>query len=147
MSNTEWPNTISEWRDRSWNPEGSRPYDLWKREPLRDFFQQNRYILWLSEHELGMTSGSLELISPNDEPRRPDGFTFVTRYQCQPGIVIAKANFGQGKNIHYTARTIHNQDVGIRLISIDEVTSTTKPSDASPRDPQRFEEITTYFLS
>ncbi|KAK0442410.1 hypothetical protein EV421DRAFT_1710862 [Armillaria borealis] len=117
MSDVEWPKTISEWRDRSWNPEGSRPYDLWKREPLRDFFRQNGYILWHSEHELGISTGSVELIPPNDEPRRPDGYTFLT--QCQPGIVIYKANFGQVKNIHCTARTIHNQDVVIRLISID----------------------------
>ncbi|PBK60618.1 hypothetical protein ARMSODRAFT_722197 [Armillaria solidipes] len=119
MSDVEWPKSISEWRDRSWNPEGSRPYDLWKREPLRDFFRQNGYILWHSEHELGISTGSVELIPPNDAPRRPDGYTFVTRYQCQPGIVIYKANFGQVKNIHCTARTIHNQDVVIRLISID----------------------------
>ncbi|PBK60629.1 hypothetical protein ARMSODRAFT_1026368 [Armillaria solidipes] len=114
----EWPKIVTELHDRCWKPEGSRLYDLWKPEPLRKFFQEHGYILWLSMYEEGWgDKHNVELLTPNDEPRRPDGYTFVSRYQCQPGIVIYK-NFTHLNNIHYPARTIHNQDVLIRLISI-----------------------------
>ncbi|KAG7443959.1 uncharacterized protein BT62DRAFT_921595 [Guyanagaster necrorhizus] len=42
----------------------------------------------------------------NDEPHHPDGFTFLTHYQCEPGIIIYKPDFGQ-------------LDILIHLISID----------------------------
>ncbi|KAG7443949.1 uncharacterized protein BT62DRAFT_305933 [Guyanagaster necrorhizus] len=114
----EWPKTIPEWRNRCWEPEGSRPYDLWKPEPLQNFFQEHGYTLWISMYEQGL-GDNVELLPPNGEPRRPDGFTFLTRYQCEPGIVIYKSNFSHVNNIHCPARTIHNQDVLIRLVSID----------------------------
>ncbi|KAK0444160.1 hypothetical protein EV421DRAFT_495983 [Armillaria borealis] len=98
----------------------SRPYDLWKREPLQKFFQDHGYTLWISEYEQGLGDiYNVQLHPPNDEPRRPDGYTFVSRYQCQPGILIHKPEFSQVNSIHCPARTIHNQDVLIRLISID----------------------------
>ncbi len=54
MSYFEWPKTVKEWRDRGWKPDGSRPYDLWKREPLQKFFQDHGYTLWISEYEQGL---------------------------------------------------------------------------------------------
>ncbi|SJL07151.1 uncharacterized protein ARMOST_10494 [Armillaria ostoyae] len=122
MTHFEWPKTIQEWRDRCWKPEGSWPYDLWRREPLRKFFQDNGYILWINLKVRGLGNEyqhHLDLSPPNDEPRRPDGYTFVTRYQCEPGIDISRTNFSHLNNIHCPARTIHNQDVLIRLVSID----------------------------
>ncbi|KAK0224394.1 hypothetical protein EDD85DRAFT_941073 [Armillaria nabsnona] len=122
MTFSQWPNTLPKWRDRCFKPEGSWPYDLWKPEPLQNFFREHGYHLWVTMHGCGLGDEDhhhLSLIPPNDEPRRPDGYTFVTRYQCEPGIVIHRANFHQLRNIHCPARTIHNQDVLIRLISID----------------------------
>ncbi|PBK60620.1 hypothetical protein ARMSODRAFT_897708, partial [Armillaria solidipes] len=94
-------------------------------EPLQNFFREHGYHLWVTMHDRGLGDDHhhhLALIPPNEEPRRPDGYTFVTRYQCEPGIIIHRPNFIQLaclKNIHCAARTIHNQDVLIRLISID----------------------------
>ncbi len=98
MTFSEWPNTLPKWRDRCFKPEGSWPYDLWKPESLQNFFREHGYHLWVTMHECGLGDEDhhhLSLIPPNDEPRRPDGYTFVTRYQCEPGIVIHRANFHQ----------------------------------------------------
>ncbi len=96
MTHFEWPKTVKEWRDGGWKPDGSRPYDLGKREPLRKFFQDHGYTLWISEYEQGFGDMcNVQLHPPNDEPRRPDGYTFVSRYQCQPGILIYKPEFSQ----------------------------------------------------
>ncbi|KAK0452740.1 uncharacterized protein EV420DRAFT_1645590 [Desarmillaria tabescens] len=118
MTHLEWPKTLQEWRDRCWKLEGSWPYDLWRREPLRKFFQENGYTLWINLNVWGLGGDfrdHLELFPPNDEPRRPDGYTFVSRYQCEPGLDIGRMIFGHLNNIHCPARTAHNQDVLIRL--------------------------------
>ncbi|KAG7443937.1 uncharacterized protein BT62DRAFT_901657 [Guyanagaster necrorhizus] len=122
MTLIEWPKTLHEWRERCWKPEGSWPYDLWKREPLQKFFQEHGYSLWVTLYERGRGDSGhhrVSLVPASDEPRRPDGYTFLTRYECEPGIAIQEPDFGQLKNIHCAARTLHNQDVVIRLISID----------------------------
>ncbi|KAK0449459.1 hypothetical protein EV421DRAFT_1900141 [Armillaria borealis] len=122
MTHFEWPKTIQEWRDRCWKPEGSWPYDLWRREPLRKFFQDNGYTLWINLNVRGLGNEyqhHLDLSPPNDEPRRPDGYIFVTRYQCEPGIDISRTNFSHLNNIHCPARTVHNQDVLIRLVTYE----------------------------
>ncbi|PBL04461.1 hypothetical protein ARMGADRAFT_1158253 [Armillaria gallica] len=105
MSYFEWPKTVKEWRDRGWKPDGSRPYDLWKRKPLQKLNKA-----W--------ETYNVQLHPPNDEPRRPDGYTFLSRYQCQPGILIYKPEFSQAAS-SIVQHTIYNQDVLIRLISID----------------------------
>ncbi|SJK99391.1 uncharacterized protein ARMOST_02688 [Armillaria ostoyae] len=120
MTHFEWPKTVKERRDRGWKPDGSRPYDLWKREALRKFFQDHGYTLWISEYEQGLGDiYNVQLHPPNDEPRRPDGYTFFSRYQWQPGILIYKPEFTQANSIHCLARSIYNQDILIRLINID----------------------------
>ncbi|SJL13906.1 uncharacterized protein ARMOST_17356 [Armillaria ostoyae] len=122
MTSSEWPKTLPEWRNRCFKPEDSWPYDLWKPEPLQNFFREHGYHLWVTMHDRGLGDDHhhhLALIPPNEEPRRPDGYTFVTCYQCEPGIIIHRPNFIQLRNIHCAVRTIHNQDVLIRLISIN----------------------------
>ncbi|KAG7443966.1 uncharacterized protein BT62DRAFT_1008652 [Guyanagaster necrorhizus] len=117
--------TIPEWRNRCWKPEGNRLYDLWKRKPLRNFFREHGYNLWLSEYELGIASASLV-------------------------IVLTKTNFGQVDNIHCPARIIHNHDVLIRLVSIDGDSSGDEHYEALRRlsaGPAAFGEITRSFLS
>ncbi|PBK60619.1 hypothetical protein ARMSODRAFT_854381, partial [Armillaria solidipes] len=87
--------------------------------PLQKFFRVHGYILWLSEYERGLGDQNVNLFPPNDKPRRPDGFTFISRYQCEPGIYIHKLRFGHVNNIHCPARTIYNQDVLVRVVSIE----------------------------
>ncbi|KAK0452731.1 uncharacterized protein EV420DRAFT_1645582 [Desarmillaria tabescens] len=122
MTSSEWPKTLYKWHKRCWKPEESWPYDLWKPKPLQDFFKEHGYTLWVTMHELGLgDSGhhNLTLHPLNDKPHRPDGYTFMSHYQCEPSIVVYKLDFGQLKNIHCPACTIHNQDILIHLISID----------------------------
>ncbi|KAK0442399.1 hypothetical protein EV421DRAFT_2035874 [Armillaria borealis] len=123
MAHFDWPKTLQKWRDRCWKPEGGWPYDLWRREPLQKFFREHGYTLWTN---LNLRSGlgdthldHVELYPPNDEPRRPDGYTFVSNYESASDISITKPNFCHLNNIHCPARTVHNQDVLIRLVSID----------------------------
>ncbi|KAK0462595.1 uncharacterized protein EV420DRAFT_1525773 [Desarmillaria tabescens] len=105
----DFPRTLVEWRNNVVVTDDEVPYyDMWKLPFLIQFFHDHGldFKLWIPVNDC-------ELSPPNNNPRLHD-YTYLSDYPGPPTRF-----YGLERAIHCPARTCWNQDVILRLISID----------------------------